>query len=283
MYAWKCWRDTRVRFFVYLIFAVLIAVSSAVIASMRYEWPGGRPQPGSRLRYVRPTLKFRRGGDQGHIVDVWSNTANVGLGGSCALLIALAGFGIGASGAGEDFEQHTLDFLLTRPRRRRYFVWAGWAAGILDLLLIVALSVLAAFLTLIYATKTLLAWKFWAIVLPLFILAAATHSLTYFLSVLTRSTRTGLSLAVGIVLADTLVPPFLRLFWTAHLPWVLWWQLLIRSPWTTHLPSLVDLFSGGNWTLDPTAHFPFVAAVGWSLFAVALVFATELIFERAEV
>ncbi len=266
MYFWKCWRDLRGRFIVYLTALPMMVILSAVVASIVWVNPALKSgTPRGEAAQLRPKWKFVRSAPRGgDVANAWDNTFRIGLEGACSPLIALAGLSLGAMGAGQEFEQGTIEFLLTRPRRRRYFIWAGWAFGAFELLTIVTLTVLAGFASLIYLTGAVYAWKLLGMVVPLFILGAVAFSLTYFLSTLARNTRTGLSLGLGLVLISVLLPPAIRY----------WWQI--------HVPSLTDLFLAGNWAMDARAHFPVGAVVGWGVVALVFGFAAQVFFERAE-
>lgn len=257
MYFWKCWRDLRGRFIVFLTVLPMMVIFLAVVASIVSVSPAWKSGTHG-WKFVRSV----RGA--GHIANAWDNTFRFGLEGSCSPLIVLAGLNLGAMGAGQEFEQGTIDFLLTRPRRRRYFIWAGWAFGALELLTIATLTVLAGFATLVYLTGAVYAWKLLGLVVPLFILGAVAFSLTYFLSTLARNTRTGFSLGLGLVLMSVLLPPAIG-YW-----------------WPIHAPSLTDLFMAGNWAMDARARFPVGSVVGWGVVAVVFGIAAQVFFERAE-
>lgn len=115
MYFWKCWRDTRSFFVVFLIIAAIVMPVAAVV----------------RLGT--------------HLVEDFGTTAfqsTFGL-----ILMAMA-FGLGAIGAIHEFAEKMAHFLFTKPRSRAYFVWTGWAVGFAELLAIAAVNFLAGWITL---------------------------------------------------------------------------------------------------------------------------------------
>lgn len=242
MYAWKWWRENRKRAITYLILLVGLAVLFAWNAST---------QP------LRP-------GDWAHQIpaaELW-RIALIGFG---SIIVAFAGLGLGASGVGEEFAQGTVEFLLTRPRRRRYFVWTGWATGLATLFTMIALAVLASFVTLVYVMKSAGNWKLLAIIVPLFVLGAVVYSLTYLMTALVKSGRKGLNLTLGLILIDLLLP------------------VAVHMRWQIVLPSFVDVLEASKWATVPGAHFPLMVILGWSLVALVFPLATQFLFERAEV
>src|SRR5579863_7875318 len=101
MYFWKCWRDTRSFFIVFLIIAAVIMPVAAVVCV------------GTGLLENFGSEAFR-------------STFEI-----ITLFVALA---LGALGASEQFAGSTVHFLFTKPRSRAYFVWAGWVVGFVQLL-----------------------------------------------------------------------------------------------------------------------------------------------------
>jgi len=242
MYAWKWWRENRNRVITYLILLVSVAVLFAWNASTQPQRPGN-------WAHKVPAVELWRMG----VIDLGS------------IIVAFAALGLGASGVGEEFAQGTVEFLLTRPRRRRYFVWAGWAAGVATLLIMIALAVLASFVTLVYVMKSAGNWKLLATVVPLFVLGAVVYSLTQFMTALVKNGRTGLSLGLGIIVIDLLLP------------------VAVRMRWEIALPSFVDVLEAAKWATGPGTHFPVMVILGWSLAALAFPLATQFLFGRAEV
>jgi ABC-type transport system involved in multi-copper enzyme maturation permease subunit len=242
MYAWKWWRENRSRVIVYLILLVIITAFLPWASCWAY-------------------LQGSSGAREAAALDVW-RICLVSLG---SFAMAFAGLGLGASGVGEEFAQGTVEFLLTRPRRRRYFVWAGWATGAATLFIMVTLAVLGSFATFVYVTKSVHHWKFLTMAVPLFVLGAVVYSLTYFMTALMKSGRTGLSLSLGLFVIALFLPVAVNLLWRID------------------LPTPLDVLAASKWATLPGAHFPVAATIGWSLVALALPLAAQFLFERAEV
>ncbi len=250
MYFWKCWRDNRLRFIVYLS---LLAGVAALIALIQIHSASGwwRLPSGSDSKFIRRS---------------WELTSRFNLGWLGSLLTIFAGLGLGASGPGEEVTQGTSEFLLTRPRPRNYFVWVGWAMAVAELFVILCMTVLTTFAILIFITRSIYTWRFLSVLVPLFILGTVVLSLTYFMTTVARSARVGLVLSLGLVLLGLIGPAGFRA-WSK-----------------TDIPSPMDLMSATEWIINySTGSFHFRLMAAWSLVALAFPVAAQLIFERAEV
>jgi ABC-type transport system involved in multi-copper enzyme maturation permease subunit len=250
MYNWKCWRESRNRVITFLI----LLVSTGVM----FAWLAGTQPRGSGHGAPRMTA-----------ADLWRGSLlTLGF-----MIVGFAGLGLGASGVGEEFEQGTVEFLLTRPRRRRYFVWTAWATGAAALFIMVALDVLGSFATFVYVTESPSNWRMPVMIVPLFVPGAVVYSLTYFMTALLKNGRAGLSTSLGLFVLYCLLPVAL------NLPWVV--DFLHRR---IDLPTPVDVLAGASkWATIPGAHFPLVTTLGWCLVALAFPLAAQFFFERAEV
>jgi ABC-type transport system involved in multi-copper enzyme maturation permease subunit len=248
MYVWKWWRESRNRVITYLTLLMAVTVFlgwTALTADQRSPDSAPKVPP---LEWWRATL--------------------IAFG---SIIVGFAGLGLGASGVGEEFAQGTAEFLLTRPRRRRYFVWTAWATGAAALFIIIALAVVASFVPVAYVVKSAGNWKLLAMIVPLFVFGGVVYSLTYFMAALMKNGRAGLSLSLGLIVLDLLLPV------AVQLPWVI--ALLHRR---INLPSFADVLQASAWTTIPGAHFPVMTTVAWSLVALAFPLASQLLFERAE-
>ena len=110
MYLWQYWRDTRRNVYFYLgslLLFVLISVAGMIHAN--------------RIHHVYASAE-----------PLWEAAAAIAFTGTllCALVMT---FVLGNNNVGSEIQKGTGDFLLTRPRPRHYFVWAGWAAGMAEL------------------------------------------------------------------------------------------------------------------------------------------------------
>ncbi|ACO32498.1 MULTISPECIES: hypothetical protein [Acidobacterium] len=106
MYLWKCWRESR-------LFFVLSAALFVVFGALTIET--------GALHDLNP-----------HHFGVLVSLA--------ALLIVACAvtWYFGQTGLGRHFHQNAGDFLFTRPRSRRYFVWSEWSFGMLSAVVLTA-------------------------------------------------------------------------------------------------------------------------------------------------
>ena len=187
MYFWKCWRDTRSFFIVFLIIAAIVMPVAAVVCL------------GTHLVADFGTSAF---------------SATFGL-----ILMAVA-LGLGAIGAIHEFAEKTAHFLFTKPRSRAYFVWVGWFVGFAELLTIAAVNFLAGWVTLSRYTKNPSHSAIFGSMTPhtlldplIFCLWA--YCLTYSLTVLLRNGLKGLGASMGILFGFPLFAAAIR--WRSHI------------------------------------------------------------------
>jgi ABC-type transport system involved in multi-copper enzyme maturation permease subunit len=190
MYLWKCWRDTRSFFVVFLILAAIVMPVAAIVCL------------GTRLVEDFGTTAF-------------SNTF--------VLILISVALGLGAIGAVHEFTEKTAHFLFTKPRSRAYFVWVGWAIGFAELLVIAGVNFLAGWVTLTrFTTNPSHSPIFGSItahtlVDPLLFCVWA-YCLTYSLTVLLRSGLKGLGASLGILFGLPLFAAAIRWRWHINMP-----------------------------------------------------------------
>lgn len=261
MYLWKCWRDTRARFIVTLI---LVAALTALMVTFTWNFATGSiASHGAVDRGLRLFSLPIRGADSLTVSAFWNNWIG-NLSGAVVYVVLLA-WVWGSSAVGDEFARNTQEFLLTRPRRRRRFIWVSWMHGAGQLLAAVFSYVAVIFLALVFLTKVLGTWKLLSLVLPLFLLGMVVHSVVFLLTTLSRGRRDGQSLALGVVVFYPLL------------------VALIRNYWKVHLPSPDDLFGPFlELTRGLPFRFPALSLIGWTLFAVACPLLAQLYMERCE-
>ena len=248
MYIWKCWRDSRSRFILFLIVGVAFCVLFTIILAR----PGG-------------TTDFQRGGPASGVLHLWSFVAEAVLGMFCSLITLFAALTLAVPSIGQEFKERTLGFLLTRPRRRKYWVWTSWAVGACDLFGVIFLAVVGTFVTLSFLSGYVYTWRLLAATLFLFVGAATVYSLTYLLTVLTRSGEQGVSYGMGILVIDLLLP-------------------IAGHIWHVRLSSVGSfILAGCEWATSPTLAFPLGKFVIYTVVALAFPLAAQLVLERAEV
>jgi hypothetical protein len=260
MYLWKCWRETRVRFIVTLI---LVAISTALTATLSWKFATGSTRPHAADRGRGFFSLPSRGADPLTVSTFWNNWTDNLLG--TAIYVVAAAWVWGTSAVGDEFARNTQDFLLTRPRRRRHFIWVSWMLSAGQLLTAVFSYVAVIFLALVFLTKVLGTWKLLSLVLPLFLLGMVVLGVVFLVTTLSRGRRDGQSLALAVII---LYPVLVA---------------LIRSYWKVHLPSPGDLFAPFlALSKGLTFQFPVLSLIGWSLVAVACPLLAQLYIERSE-
>jgi ABC-type transport system involved in multi-copper enzyme maturation permease subunit len=106
---------------------------------------------------------------------------------------------LGSLGVGESAARKEYDFLLTRPRPRRYFVWTAWLAGLTQLCLLALIPLAVAMVTLYAETSQLCPDRLWLLSLGAFELSVLVFSAAFALSVATGSSRNGFELVFSLL------------------------------------------------------------------------------------
>jgi hypothetical protein len=238
MYIRKCWRETAVYFF----FCLALSLSLTLL-TMKDHGPNSAPSGNAMLA----------------ILEAWRE-----LGFPTGLLVCVLGF----RNIGTNISKGLGDFLLTRPRSRAYFVWAGWASGIAEVVCIV-ISMILLVVAILYQENG----PFWRslstnvmidqqamtvdvslLVASVLIFAVVAYSATYFVEVLTRGRSSILVLCLLFLYNSfTRRPGWIH----SHLP-----SLLVRPYYAVipeHLHS-VEIYALIAWTLCALA-FPIAAQI----------------------
>jgi hypothetical protein len=190
MYFWKCWRDTRSFFIVFLIIAAIVMPVAAVVCL------------GTQLVEDFGTTAFST---------------------TFALILMAVALGLGAIGAIHEFADKTTHFLFTKPRSRAYFVWAGWAVGFAELMAIATVNLFAGWATLSRFTKNpshspIFGSMTAHMLLDPLIFCLWAYCLTYSLTVLLRNGLKGLGASMGILFGFPLFAVAIRWRWHIDLP-----------------------------------------------------------------
>jgi hypothetical protein len=179
MYIWKCWRDNRAGFFVFLI----------VFTGLTVLWGTGMHRANRSVHIV------------GVPEDNWAFLLALTFG-----LALLSGFvmalGFGSNNAGTDIGNGSGDFLFTRPRSRTYYVWAGWTVAIVQLAFVTIFAALLSSICMYYQfakgsrpmpggphSAGVAIWDIALILATVMVTAGMIYGLTYFIGILTRSGR----------------------------------------------------------------------------------------------
>lgn len=120
MYAWKCWRETRACVFVLLMLFVVIAVFVVLAPGIRIEngwWSFDRSEyvhnPAAMVRMMWPMI----------FSALWASGW-------------FAGALLGVTSSGSEIEPGTIEYLWTRPRTRRSFLWTHWGVCTAEIFLV---------------------------------------------------------------------------------------------------------------------------------------------------
>jgi hypothetical protein len=239
MYLWKCWRDTRSVFLGFVGGVIAVGIFGAYVQVDPFGWIAAKPES-SRL--------------------LWRVVSDA-LGASLTGVIPMAGFILGAMGVGVEFERGTADFLLTRPRSRRAFLWTSWCLGAAQILTLVLLAHAITWLTRpdFPAARPGL---FSRVPLAMCTVTLLLYSVTYLMTTLTRNSRNGTGLSVAAVGAYGGLHAWLSVWYGITIP--IFWDM-----------------SGHHGRLFVGVSFGFL--LGWLAVSLTLMMAAQFRFERAEV
>ena len=128
------------------------------------------------------------------------------------------------------------------------------------------LTVAATFGTLTYLTGHVQTWWPLATAVPLALGGAVTYGLSYLMTLVARNGREGLSYGFGILFVSLLLPVAASFYWNVNLPSV-----------------LMFMVGACKWAAGAPRAFPSGSLVLWTVIALALPFAAQLLLKRAEV
>jgi ABC-type transport system involved in multi-copper enzyme maturation permease subunit len=190
MYVWKCWRDTRWFFFVFLGIAAL-PMPMAAFAS--------------------------RGGAA--IVDAGSITFQYAF----VTIVTAVAYALATLCAIQEFTDKTAHFLFTKPRSRSYFVWASWMVGFAELLGVAAVSLLVGWRLLAHYGVSAFTDARTHDVAPLnfveaIVYASFAYAFTFALTAMLRNGLQGLGASLGIMAGMVGVALGLQMRWKIELP-----------------------------------------------------------------
>ena len=242
MYFWKCWRETRVSFYVFLLIAFVLAA---------LPWK----------------IMDSATGDLGP--KQWFALAWMILLLASSALLSLAGMSLGATGISEEFAHKTAVFLLTKPRSIRWFVWTGWAANALQFLTLTGTVVLVGASLLSWRCHVPLTGRLLLTFVPGLIMTFLLFGMTYLLGVLHQNGRNGFISSLGVVIVFPMICLATEYFWHIHLP----------SPGDMYPVEMSELVRHPELVATLPRLWPLV---GWSLVALACPFIAELVLEHTE-
>jgi ABC-type transport system involved in multi-copper enzyme maturation permease subunit len=191
MYFWKCWRETRVSFYVFLFIAI-------TLAALLWKFLDFTMSSLPPMRVFAPAL----------VMLLFAFSA----------LLSLAGMSFGATGISEEFAHNTASFLLTKPRSIRYFVWTAWVANAAQLLALAGAMMLVGVSVLSWRYHGMLTARLLLAFMPGLILTFLIFGMTYLLGVLHKNGRSGFQSSLGVVILFPIICWTLEHFWQIHLP-----------------------------------------------------------------
>jgi hypothetical protein len=254
MYFWACWFNRRYRLIAYLAGAVVVTVLATLPAGLeRHEG-----------RWVLTKITSHE-----QVVKIWQTGTGNTLVALLVILLFVAA-DLGALGLGDDSERRNLDFLLTRPRSRGQLVWAGWLAGLTQLLPLLIVPLLTCLLVLAAMTHELLSGEALRLSVPLFAMAAAMYTLAFSMATLTASARHGYELAALVVVLYVLYVGYRF----AQSPF--WW-----GGWYYRWDSLY-LYGVFDWYVSPHQLFPLANLLFLSGAVFLLPYCAQLGFARRD-
>jgi len=190
MYIWKCWRDTR------WFFLVFVAIAASVMPFAAFANKGG------------PAIR---------------SFGAMALAETFATIVAAAAYAMGTITAIQEFTDKTAHFLFTKPRSRAYFVWASWIVGFGELMIIASVNLLSGWCVLAhYGGSPLEDFPLHPInaqsyVGPL-IYAIFAYALTYSFTILFRNGLKGLGASLGVMAGFVGIADALDMRWHIQLP-----------------------------------------------------------------
>jgi hypothetical protein len=183
MFFWNCWLRNRFRLVAYLVLGCALILLGTLPVTMKWvhgHWVWVHPETAADA------------------MDAWRfGVEHVLL--AMIFLLLFSAADLGSLGVGESAARKEYDFLLTRPRTRRHFVWTAWLAGFTQLCLL-ALTPLAIAVTTLYAlTSRLYAHRLLLLSLGALELSVLVFSGAFALSIATGSDRSGFELVFSLL------------------------------------------------------------------------------------
>ena len=190
MFFWKCWRDTRSFFVVFLIIAAIVMPVAAIVSVGT------------------------------HLVEDFGPSAFLD---TFALIVMAVALGLAAIGASHEFAENTAHFLFTKPRSRAYFVWVGRAVGFAELLAVTAVNFLAGWATLSHYVKNPLHSTVFGSIKTgqiggILIYGLYIYCLTYSLTTVLRNGLRGVGASLAIIVGLPYFAIVIRWRWHIGLP-----------------------------------------------------------------
>lgn len=251
MYAWKCWRETRARFFflltLFAAFVLLVTLAPGIKERNGWWWF-------DRSEYTyNPAVMVR----------MLSMMVLSGLWGAGLLAAAF----LGVTSPGSEIEPGTIEYLWTRPRTRSSMNWTYWAVCVAEVIIVAVVPpYLAAALTGMLTGN----WNQWVLLLAPWLIALVglpILGLAILMTALRRSSSGGLIFTSGIVVVYVML------------------RQIANGPLHLHIP---PLFMGPiawmmTYSTPDRMLFPWGSFTCAIVFAIALPLLAQLVLKRAEI
>ena len=183
MFFYNCWLRNRFRLVAYLVLGCALVLIGTLPVTIK--WTHGR------WVWVHPRTVS-------DAVEAWRfGFEHVAL--AMIFLLLFSAADLGSLGAGESAARKEYDFLVTRPRPRRHFVWTAWLAGLTQLCLLTLIPLAVAVTTLYALTTQLCPDRSWLLSLGAFELSVLVFSATFALSLATGSSRSGFEIVFSLL------------------------------------------------------------------------------------
>jgi ABC-type transport system involved in multi-copper enzyme maturation permease subunit len=184
VFFWNCWLRNRFRLVAYLALGcalVLLATLPVTMKLVHGHWVWAHPKTVADA------------------MEVWHYAAErVAL--VMIFLLLFAAADLGSLGVGESAARREYDFLLTRPRPRRHFVWSAFLAGMAQLCLLALVPLAVALTTLLVLTSHIFPLEANLLTLGAFALSALAFGAAFALSLATDSSRSGFELVFSLLI-----------------------------------------------------------------------------------
>lgn len=255
MYRWKAWRDCRSR----------VAIYSAAALAVGFLW--GLDFLADEWNHAYWVVEVPKA-----VLGRWDFRSNLTLGATStvsiygcyfALLPALI---LGATSVGREYSAGAMPFLLTRPCRRRSFVFGDWITGTTAIVILPGLLTLGLVPFLLFVRAAGPGNVF--TVLPgLWTVAFAIYGLSHFCTLLAGHTAKGLILSTAIIVTYLWLPTALNEWWHIGSP-------LAATNWTLRM---------FDWDWPYLLEFHWVLVFFWLALAGGLLAASMALIRNREV
>jgi ABC-type transport system involved in multi-copper enzyme maturation permease subunit len=253
MYAWKCWRESRARFF----FLLIMFTVTALLFTLE---PGLEVQNGwwhfDRNEYIHNPLPTAHVVFSMILSVLWCSGF-------------LSAVFLGATAPGSEIEPGTIEYLWTRPRTRTSVTWTHWRVCVAEMAIVAVVPLYLAAALLGILTRY---WNFpYLFIAPwmMVIVGLPVLGLTTLMTALRRSASGGLIYTSGVVLVYAILRQIIIV--PLHL-----------NPPTLFTGPLIWLVNDNQFGVTPSA-FPWGSLWRAVFLAAAFPLAAQYLLKRAEV